>query len=137
MARMKYVQRRANRYEFRFAIPDDIAGQPVPEPWPASLTNFINQRTGRFKTELVRSLQTTEGKSAERKALAHIAEALAQVEQARRLLRNGPTAGIAPDEIASLAREHEIELLERDERLRPVQRHQPTQNYAWKRIGMA
>ena len=30
MARMKYVQRRANRYEFRFPLPDDLAGQAVP-----------------------------------------------------------------------------------------------------------
>ena len=30
MGRMKYVQRRANRYEFRFPLPDDLAGQPVP-----------------------------------------------------------------------------------------------------------
>src|SRR5689334_22808264 len=71
MGRMKYVQRRANRYEFRFPLPDDLAGKPVPEPCPETLAPFVNARTGRFKTELIRSLQTTDGRAADRKALAH------------------------------------------------------------------
>ena len=37
MGRMKYVQRRANRFEFRFPLPDDLAGKPVPAPWPEAL----------------------------------------------------------------------------------------------------
>ena len=73
MGRMKYVQRRANRFEFRFPLPDDLAGRPVPTPWPETLTPMVNPRTSRFKTELIRSLQTTDARAAERKALVHIA----------------------------------------------------------------
>ena len=118
MGRMKYAQRRANRFEFRFPLPDDLAGQPVPAPWPETLAPFVNPRTNRFKTELIRSLQTTDARAAERKALVHIAEAHALVDQARRFLRDGPPAGISPDQIASLIREHEIEILTGDEAVR-------------------
>jgi hypothetical protein len=58
MGRMKYLQRRANRFEFRFPLPNDLAGKPVPPPWPETLSPFVNPRTGRLKTELIRSLQT-------------------------------------------------------------------------------
>jgi hypothetical protein len=50
MARMKYVQRRANRFEFRFQLPDDIAGQPFPTPWPEAIEWCVNRKSGRFKT---------------------------------------------------------------------------------------
>ncbi|MFL4975640.1 MAG: DUF6538 domain-containing protein, partial [Microvirga sp.] len=66
---MKYVQRRANRFEFRFPLPDDLAGKAVPVPWPQSLASLLNQKTGRLKTEIIRSLQTAEAKAAERRAL--------------------------------------------------------------------
>ncbi|GEO17455.1 site-specific integrase [Microvirga aerophila] len=118
MARMKYLQRRANRFEFRFPLPDDLAGKPVPAPLPETLVPLVNPRTGRFKTELIRSLQTNDGKVAERKVLSHIAETHALVDQARQLLQNGPPAGISPDEITVLVREHEIDLLHGDEALR-------------------
>ena len=83
MGRMKYVQRRANRFEFRVSLPDDLAGQPVPAPWPETFAPFINAHTGRFKTELIRSLWMADARAADRKALAHIAEAHALVDQAR------------------------------------------------------
>jgi hypothetical protein len=118
MGRMKYVQRRANRFEFRFPLPDDLAGKPIPAPWPETLSPFINSRTGRFKTELIRSLQTNDGKAAERKALVHIAEAHALVDQARQFLQDGLPASITPDQMAALVREHEIDLLSGDEALR-------------------
>jgi hypothetical protein len=115
---MKYVQRRANRYEFRFPLPDDLAGQAVPEPWPESLAPLLNPKTRRLKTEIIRSLQTSDGKAAERRALSHIAEGHWLVDQARQVLRNGPPEGISADQISALIREHEVELLERDEKLR-------------------
>ena len=79
---------------------------------------MVNARTGRFKTELIRSLQTTDSRAAERKVLAHIAEAHSLVDQARRFLREGLPAAITADQIAALVREHEIDLLQRDEALR-------------------
>jgi hypothetical protein len=71
-----------------------------------------------LKTELIRSLQTADSRAAERKVLAHIAEAHALVDLARRFLREGPPASITSDQIATLVREHEIDLLQRDEALR-------------------
>jgi integrase len=118
MARMKYVQRRANRFEFRFPLPDGLAGKPVPVPWPESLAPLLNQKNGRLKTEIIRSLRTAEARVAERRALAHIAEGHRLVEQARRVMEHGPPEGISPEQIANLVREHEVELLERDEKLR-------------------
>ncbi|MDF3064333.1 MAG: hypothetical protein K0S06_4442, partial [Microvirga sp.] len=118
MARMKYVQRRANRFEFRFPLPDDLAGKAAPVPWPDSLAALLNAKSGRLKTEIIRSLQTADAKAAERRALAHIGEAHRLVDQARRVMKEGPPEGISPEHIASLVREHEVELLEGDEKLR-------------------
>ena len=117
MSRMKYVQRRANRYEFRFPLPDDLAGRAVPEPWPEGLAVLLNPQTRRLKTEIIRSLQTTDAKAAERRALSHIGEGHRLVDQARRVLRDGPPATISAHEIAAIIRD-EVELLERDEKLR-------------------
>ncbi|MCE3246621.1 MAG: hypothetical protein K0R41_446, partial [Geminicoccaceae bacterium] len=118
MARMKYVQRRANRFESRFPLPDDLAGKAAPVPWPDSLAALLNAKSGRLKTEIIRSLQTADAKAAERRALAHIGEAHRLVDQARRVMKEGPPEGISPEHIASLVREHEVELLEGDEKLR-------------------
>lgn len=118
MGRMKFLQRRAGRYEFRFPFPDDLAGKPVPQPWPDALTALVNARTGRFKTELIRSLQTNDRPTAERKILIHIAEMHRLVDQARQLIRGGPRATISADQIAALARDHEIHLLGTDETIR-------------------
>ncbi|WP_426314080.1 DUF6538 domain-containing protein [Methylobacterium fujisawaense] len=115
---MKFVQRRAGRYEFRYPLPDDLAGKPVPHFCPDALTPLVNARAGRFKTELVRSLQTNDGPTADRRVLPHIAELHRLVELARRFLRDGPAAGISPDQIAEMARDHEIHLLGTDEVIR-------------------
>ncbi len=79
---------------------------------------FITARTGRFKTEVIRSRQTTDWKAADRKALAHIEEAHRLVEQARAFLRDGFPEEITREQVDRLVREHEIDLLERDEKLR-------------------
>lgn len=118
MGRMKFVQRRAGRYEFRFPLPDDLAGKPVPHFCPDTLAPLVNARTGRFKTELIRSLQTNDGPTADRRVLTHIAEVHGLVDLARRFFRDGPPAGVSPDQIAVMARDHEIRLLDRDEKTR-------------------
>jgi hypothetical protein len=115
---MKYVQRRANRFEFRFRLPDDLAGRPAPTARPEALALLIDERTGRFKTEVIQSLKTTDARAAERKALGHIAEAHSIVDLARQLLAASPPTTPSADEIASLVREHEIQILAADERLR-------------------
>ena len=115
---MKFVQRRAGRYEFRFPLPDDLAGKPIPHFCPEALAALVNARAGLFKTELIRSLQTDDRLTAERRVLTHIAEAHGLVDQARRCLRDGPAADISSDQIVAMARDHEIHLLGADEAIR-------------------
>ena len=114
MGRMKFLQRRAGRYEFRFSLPDNLAGKPAPQPWPDALTALVNARTGWFKTEFIRSLQTNDRPTAKRKILIHIAEMHRLVDQAWQLIRAGPRTTISADQIAALARDHEIHLLGTD-----------------------
>src|SRR4051812_30820461 len=118
MGRMTYVQRRANRYEFRFRLPDDLAGKAAPKHPPGSLAPLLNLGTGRFKRELVRSLGTSDLQAANRRVLTDISEAHALVDQARRFLRDGPIRGIRPDQVEALIAAHEIRLLSGDENLR-------------------
>jgi hypothetical protein len=87
-------------------VPLPAAGCPR---WPNSLSPLINARTARFKTELIRSLQTTDSRTAERKVLSYIAEAHALADQARQFARSGPPADNAPDQVAALVREHETD----------------------------
>ncbi|WP_238192394.1 hypothetical protein [Methylobacterium frigidaeris] len=115
---MKFVQRRAGRYALRSPLPDDLAGKPAPLPWPEALAALVNARTGRFRAEVIRSLQINDGPTADRRVLAHIAEAHRLVDQARRLLREGPEAGFSADRTAALTRDHEIHLLGTDEAIR-------------------
>ncbi|GGH16220.1 hypothetical protein GCM10007036_16740 [Alsobacter metallidurans] len=55
--RMSYLQRRAGRYEYRYRLPEDLAGEPAPLHLPAPLALLVNGRNGRFKAELVRSCE--------------------------------------------------------------------------------
>lgn len=118
MGRMKYVQRRSGRFEFRYPMPDDLAGQYVPTNWPSSLAALVNSRTARIKTELVRSLGTTDGRVAEKKALGHIAEAHSLVDNARRALSSAPVTTVPRDQVALLALQHKIRLLSMDDATR-------------------
>jgi hypothetical protein len=111
MARMKYVQRRANRFEFRFQLPDDIAGQPFPTPWPEAIEWCVNRKSGRFKNELVRSLQTNDQRTAERAALPLIEEAHHLVDLARKSLAEGPPSEISPSMVDALASAHTARLM--------------------------
>lgn len=88
MARMKYVQRRAIAFE-SVQLPKDIAGQPFPMPWPEAVEWCVNRKSGRFKNELVRSLQTNDQRTAERAALPLIEEAHRLVDLARKSLTEG------------------------------------------------
>jgi len=65
MAALSYMQRRTSgTYEFRKRLPEALAGKPVPSHMRDGFTDLINAKTGRFKRELVRSLQTKDVKEA-------------------------------------------------------------------------
>jgi hypothetical protein len=111
---MTYVQWRANRYEFRYRLPDDLAGKAVPPRFPSSLSSIVNPSAGRFKREVVRSLRslrTNDPVEAKRKVLSHIAGAQTAIDEARRFLREGPTAVVTPHMLEALARAHEVKIV--------------------------
>jgi hypothetical protein len=115
---MTHVQRRANRFEFRYRSPDDLAGKPVPARFPEALGALINPGTQRFKREIVRALKTNDPQTANRRVLSHIADAHALIDEARRFLVEGPRLGISPDQIRSLIEEYEHRLLAVDDETR-------------------
>lgn len=68
MAALSYMQRRASGiYEFRKRLPEALAGKAVPAHMREDFGDLINASTGRFKRELVRSLQTKDFKEAKRR----------------------------------------------------------------------
>jgi len=78
----------------------------------------VNRKSGRFKNELVRSLQTNDRRTAERAALPLIEEAHRLVDLARKSLTDGPPTEIAPVTIEALAAAHTARLMKNDEALR-------------------
>jgi hypothetical protein len=78
----------------------------------------VNRRSGRFKNELVRSLQTNDQRTAERAALPLIEEAHRLVDLARKSLTGGPPTEITPARIEALASAHTARLMRNDEALR-------------------
>jgi hypothetical protein len=65
MAALSYMQRRVSgTYEFRKRLPEVLAGKDVPAHMRAAFGDLINTKTGCFKREFVRSLQTKDIKQA-------------------------------------------------------------------------
>jgi hypothetical protein len=61
MAALSYMQRRrSGTYEFRRRLPQVLAGKPVPAHMHDVFADLINAKTGCFKREFVRSLDTKE-----------------------------------------------------------------------------
>jgi integrase len=61
MAALSYMQRRrSGTYEFRRRLPQVLAGKPVPAHMHDAFADLINTKTGCFKREFVRSLDTKE-----------------------------------------------------------------------------
>ena len=68
MAALSYMQRQASgTYEFRKRLPETLAGKPVPSHMRDGFSDLINAKTGNFKRELVRSLETKDLKEAKRR----------------------------------------------------------------------
>ena len=118
MGRMKYLQQRANRYEFRFPLPDDLAGKYPREPWPDQLRSLVNRRTGRLKIELGPLTRDKGSKSSRGEGSRQNLRDLHPSGRSPTGLRKGPPETITASEIAALSLEHKIGLLEADEKLR-------------------
>jgi hypothetical protein len=68
MAALSYMQRRrSGTYEFRRRLPQALAGKPVPAHMREQFPDLINAKTGHFKREFVRSLDTKEVRQAKTK----------------------------------------------------------------------
>ena len=118
MGRMTYIQRRANRYEFRYRLPDDLAGKALPTRLPSSFNRIVNASAGRFKREIIKSLGTNDLATANRKVLSHIAEAQGLIDQLRRFIQVGPERTITSEQINALVMAHERNALVEDEERR-------------------
>jgi nucleotide-binding universal stress UspA family protein len=67
---LTYMQRRASGiYEFRQHLPQKLAGKPVPVHMRPHVPELINTKTGNFKRELTKSLQTTDYRAARKRDL--------------------------------------------------------------------
>ena len=65
MAALSYMQRRrSGTYEFRRRLPQALAGKPVPAHMRDAFSDLINAKTGCFKREFVKSLDTKEVRQA-------------------------------------------------------------------------
>jgi Domain of unknown function (DUF6538) len=84
------MQRRpSGRYEFRKRLPRELAGHPAPAHVKAAFPDLVNPKTGCFKGEIVRSLDTTDLREAKRRDLREAHKALAVFDAASRALKGG------------------------------------------------
>jgi len=93
MAALSYMQRRVSgTYEFRRRLPEVLAGKDVPAHMREAFGDLINIKTGCFKRELVRSLQTKDIKQAKRRDHQEALRATHLFEDAARELagQSGP-----------------------------------------------
>jgi hypothetical protein len=116
MAALSYMQRRVSgTYEFRKRLPERLAGREVPAHMREAFSDLINPKTGSFKRELVRSLQTKDLKQAKRRDHQEALRATQLFELAIRTLAGEPKAGALTDtDLQEIADEVYAELLEGD-----------------------
>lgn len=118
-------RRRSGIYEFRKRLPTELAGRPASGHVRAAFPELVNEATGRFKGELVRSLGTHDPKEAKRLNLKHANEAQGQFDAAVRALAKPEPSAVAPpaigrpeitpEDLSQIEAETFAELLARDE----------------------
>jgi hypothetical protein len=116
MARLSYMQRRRGSgiYEFRKRLPTALAGQPAPEHLRAAFPELVNAATGRFKRELVRSLNTSDPKAAKRLNFRCAHEVQSQLDSAVVALTSGPAESVKPAHSLGRAMVLDLDLIERE-----------------------
>ncbi|MEH2594945.1 hypothetical protein V1278_001858 [Bradyrhizobium sp. AZCC 1577] len=118
--RMTHLVWRKGWAHFRFKLPGDLAGKPVPNAWPDDLSALVNSARRTFKVEIWKSLELTkkDEQRAKRAVAARIAEAASLIDEARLVLARGPVAEISDEDIAAIATRVHADRLAQDEQLR-------------------
>jgi hypothetical protein len=118
--RMTHLVWRKGWAYFRFKLPDDLAGKPVPTAWPGDLNALVNSARRTFKVEIWKSLELAkkDEQRAKRAVAARIAQTTSLIDEARVLLARGPVAGISDEDIAAIAVRVHADRLANDEQLR-------------------
>ncbi|MBR1154383.1 hypothetical protein [Bradyrhizobium sp. JYMT SZCCT0428] len=118
--RMTHLVWRKGWAYFRFKLPDDLAGKPIPNAWPDDLKTLVNSARRTFKIEIWKSLELTkkDEQRAKRAVAAKIAETTSLIDEARLLLARGPVAAIGDEDIAAIVARVHADRLAHDEQLR-------------------
>lgn len=116
--RMTHLQRSRGWPEFRYRLPSDLAGKPVPAWWPSALDELVNKSRGRFKREILHSVRTHDDAVARRRCADQLWTVEIMVAEASRLIAEGPSRELTPDQSARLANQIHAEILATDEQLR-------------------
>ena len=137
MAALTYMQRRVSgTYEFRRRLPEMLAGKEVPAHMREAFRELINTKTGRFKRELVRSLNTKDLREAKRRDHREALRGTQLFEDALKALRGASVETNEPFDVDVVAEEVLAELLRGDEAERIAgddRRHlqTPTERAKW------
>jgi hypothetical protein len=125
MARVTHMARRGATYWFRYRLPLELRGKPVPAAWPSDLGALVSPKhpgapagPDKFKGELTRSLETHDEKTAKGRILPLISWTEHLCSAARRVLAEGPRASLTPEEAAALANDYRAMILAIDEVVR-------------------
>jgi hypothetical protein len=118
--RMTHLVWRNGWANFRYKLPDDLAGKPVPRAWPDELRELVNAQQGTFKREVWKSLRLSkkDEQRAKRIVGTKVAETVGLIEDARRLLERGPRSSLGANEIEGIAARVHADRLAADEKLR-------------------
>lgn len=118
--RMTHLLWRKGWAYFRFNLPDDLAGKPVPQNWPVDLNGLVNQKERTFKVAIWKSLQLTrkDEQRAKRIVGTKVAETVGLIDEARRRLEQGPQTSISREDINAIAARFHADRLAADEELR-------------------
>lgn len=117
MAALSYMQRRVSgTYEFRKRLPEALAGREAPAHMREAFAELINAKSGSFKRELVRSLQTKDLKQAKRRDHQEALRATHLFEQAVRALTReaARSDGVSESDLQEIGEEVYAELLGTD-----------------------
>lgn len=115
MSALSYMQRRASgTYEFRKRLPESLAGEQVPPAMRKPFSELINTTTGRFKRELVRSLDTKDVKEAKRRNHREALRVTQLCDAASRMVSGGLPQGFTDAQLREIESEVVAEQLATD-----------------------